>query len=224
MSDEHKHLTHHPSLITHHSLERSQLRRAMRAKRTILSVTARILAARMAVRHVRSARLLHRGQRIGVYNAFDGEIDLTALILYANSIGCALYAPIITSMSARKMEFAEFNVAKGIRKLTPHDVRVGNGQRFAFGRRINPRFLDVVFVPVVAFDDKGWRLGFGAGFYDRKFAFMHRRYRNKPLLVGVAYEFQRLPEQKPGPWDVLLDAVVTERGIHRFTKRPMTFD
>jgi len=85
-------------------------------------------------------------------------------------------------------------------------------------RRIDPRLLDVVLVPLVAFDMHGWRLGFGAGFYDRKFAFLRARAERKPLLIGVGYEFQRVPPQTPGSWDVLLPAVVTERGIYRCRK------
>jgi 5-formyltetrahydrofolate cyclo-ligase len=73
----------------------------------------------------------------------------------------------------------------------------------------------VVLLPLVAFDMHGWRLGFGAGFYDRKLSFLRRKFCRKPLLIGVGYEFQRVPPQTPGAWDVLLDAVVTERGFQR---------
>jgi 5-formyltetrahydrofolate cyclo-ligase len=75
-------------------------------------------------------------------------------------------------------------------------------------------------MPVVAFDAHGWRLGFGAGFYDRKFGFLRHGFRRKPVLVGVGYEFQRLACQNPRPWDVLLDYVLTERGLQRCRALP----
>jgi 5-formyltetrahydrofolate cyclo-ligase len=84
------------------------------------------------------------------------------------------------------------------------------------GARIAPRRLDVVFVPLVAIDPSGTRLGMGGGFYDRLFAFRHRRNTwRKPRLVGVAYDLQRVPHITRKPWDVPLDYVITESGLHR---------
>jgi 5-formyltetrahydrofolate cyclo-ligase len=45
--------------------------------------------------------------------------------------------------------------------------------------------------------------------------FLRHGFRTKPILIGVGYEFQRLPRQSVSPWDVLLDFVVTERGVQR---------
>ena len=74
-----------------------------------------------------------------------------------------------------------------------------------------------MLVPLVAFDGAGNRLGMGGGFYDRTFAYRARRRRwRKPWLIGVAYEFQRLKSLPQRPWDVLLDGVLTERGLERF--------
>lgn len=77
------------------------------------------------------------------------------------------------------------------------------------------RRLDVILLPLVAVDARGWRLGSGAGFYDRSLAHLRygRRWR-RPRLIGVAYEFQRVAQLEPQPWDVPLDAVVTERGFY----------
>ena len=164
------------------------------------SETRRQAAFAIALR-IKNARLLHKGQRIAVYNAIDGEIGLVPLIRYAQSIGCALYAPRIVDRRARKMEFVALS-----RRVGMFSGRL---------QRIDPRQIDIVVVPLVAFDIHGWRLGFGAGFYDRKFAFMRRGYRRRPMLIGVGYEFQRTPPQQPMPWDVLLHRVVTERHIYR---------
>jgi 5-formyltetrahydrofolate cyclo-ligase len=54
----------------------------------------------------------------------------------------------------------------------------------------------------------------GGGYYDRTFAYLRqRRIWRRPLLVGVAYELQRVPALEPRPWDVPLDGIVTERGL-----------
>jgi len=64
--------------------------------------------------------------------------------------------------------------------------------------------LHAVIVPLVAFDSHCHRIGFGRGFYDRAFANPDR-----PLLVGVAFDIQELPEWEPEDWDVPLDVVIT---------------
>ncbi len=72
-----------------------------------------------------------------------------------------------------------------------------------------------MLVPLVGFDARGYRLGMGAGFYDRHFEFLrHRRTWLRPLLLGVAFEVQRLEHFADVDHDVPLWGVVTERGIY----------
>lgn len=65
---------------------------------------------------------------------------------------------------------------------------------------------DVIVTPLLAFDDRLHRLGYGAGHYDRIFARYPRAYR-----VGLAWHDQRVAELPTEPWDVPLHAVATER-------------
>jgi 5-formyltetrahydrofolate cyclo-ligase len=69
--------------------------------------------------------------------------------------------------------------------------------------------LDIIFVPLVAVDPKGTRLGMGAGYYDRTL-----KNGPPPLLIGVAYEFQRLSFIMAREWDVPLNVVITEDQIY----------
>ena len=73
--------------------------------------------------------------------------------------------------------------------------------------------LDVVLVPLVAFDRRGTRLGHGAGYYDAAFAFRHRSRRTRPVLVGLAHAFQEVDHIDEREWDVPLDVVVTDRAV-----------
>jgi 5-formyltetrahydrofolate cyclo-ligase len=85
---------------------------------------------------------------------------------------------------------------------------------------IDPRALDLVLTPLVAFDDNGNRIGVGAGYYDRCFAFLRlRRHWFKPKLVGTAYGLQRIGPVDPNPWDVPLWGAVTENGFEGFRHR-----
>jgi 5-formyltetrahydrofolate cyclo-ligase len=72
-------------------------------------------------------------------------------------------------------------------------------------------------MPLLGFDGAGTRLGSGAGYYDRVFAFRRRRHSwHRPLLVGVAFACQRVDHIELGRHDVPLDAIVTEDGVEYF--------
>ena len=68
--------------------------------------------------------------------------------------------------------------------------------------------LDLVLVPLVAADHTGNRLGHGVGYYDRTFA--TDRISKRPLLVGLAYDFQIVEKLLTNSWDIPLDVLVTE--------------
>ena len=76
---------------------------------------------------------------------------------------------------------------------------------------IDPRSLDVVVTPLVAFDKQRNRIGMGSGYYDRTFAFLGpRRIWLRPRLVGLAFDCQRARKISPNPWDIPLSCVLTE--------------
>ena len=77
--------------------------------------------------------------------------------------------------------------------------------------------LDLVLVPLVAFDLSGNRLGMGAGFYDTTFSFLNNIKRpSKPYLLGLAYEWQKLATLEKENWDITLDAVITDQTFYDF--------
>lgn len=68
-----------------------------------------------------------------------------------------------------------------------------------------------LLVPPVGFDARGYRLGYGAGYFDRTLAAAAPR----PLAILVGFELSRMPTIHPQPHDVPMDFVVTEAGVHR---------
>lgn len=70
---------------------------------------------------------------------------------------------------------------------------------------------DVLLVPMLAFDRRGYRLGYGGGFYDRTLAELRKL---KPVVaIGVAYAMQEMDEVPTAPYDEPLDWILTERGV-----------
>lgn len=75
--------------------------------------------------------------------------------------------------------------------------------------------IDVIIVPLVAFDNKGNRMGMGGGYYDR----MLKKVRKDCLVIGVAYEFQQVDELLVEEWDMPMDIVITEKNCYEFRKK-----
>ena len=71
---------------------------------------------------------------------------------------------------------------------------------------------NVILAPMLAFDSSGWRLGYGGGFYDRTLAVL-RNSGNQVVLIGIAYDGQKLDKIPSGPYDVPLDAVLSPAGL-----------
>ena len=68
-----------------------------------------------------------------------------------------------------------------------------------------------VLLPMNGWDPRGYRLGYGAGFFDRTLAGFSKR----PVVVGISYELAKMDTIHPQSWDIPMDFVVTERGVYR---------
>jgi 5-formyltetrahydrofolate cyclo-ligase len=78
---------------------------------------------------------------------------------------------------------------------------------------VEPHRVDLILVPAVACDVKGYRLGYGGGFYDRMLA--QPMWANK-LTIGIVFEYARLPQVPREAWDKKMDGVCTESGLVLF--------
>ena len=83
-------------------------------------------------------------------------------------------------------------------------------------REVTP---EAVLLPMNGWDPQGYRLGYGAGFFDRTLAGLAER----PVVIGVSYEQARLPTIHPQPWDIPVDYLVTERGVYRRDPEGLAF-
>ena len=76
---------------------------------------------------------------------------------------------------------------------------------------INRVYPDILFVPLVAFDKKLNRLGYGGGFYDRYIQKISKK--KKVVKVGLAFSFQKLKAIPTNKHDKKLDIIITEKDI-----------
>ena len=187
------------------------LRQRLRAARRGLGEQLqRAHAASVATRLARQP-MLRNARRIALYHAADGELDPWLLINRLPRRGRRWYLPVLHPYLPGRLWFVRYRPADPMRRN-----RFGIPEPARRGRQLCPaRALNLVLLPLVGFDACCNRIGMGKGYYDRSFAFLRgRQHWHRPLLVGLAHECQHIDAIKPRPWDVPLDAVVTEREIY----------
>ncbi|MBV1907296.1 MAG: 5-formyltetrahydrofolate cyclo-ligase [Pseudomonadales bacterium] len=189
--------------------DKSVLRRKFRQQRRELSADQQYNNAKSVRKWIINSRLLLRCTRVAIYNPFDGELDLSMLTETLLGMGKYIYLPVIKPRS--QMEFRQLNIEQGLvdnRFGIPEPDPITSGL-CTLGA------LSVIFIPLVAFDAQGNRLGMGAGYYDRAIG----KCPNRPLCIGIGHEIQHCPTLTPEDWDEAMDAVITEKGIRAFSKR-----
>lgn len=185
------------------------LRCQMRQKRQSLPDSFCRYASCQIARHAN--RFLRRDRHIAVYWAYGSELSLLSLIQKACKKKAVLYLPQISSFS-RQLNFVPLSCRL--------DGKIFFKKRDAIKHVAS---LDMLFVPLLAIDRNGNRLGQGGGFYDTTLRF--RQYRSvakKPLVIGVAYQCQWLESVPHTAWDIPLDGLITEIGLKWFIKHPLS--
>ncbi len=194
---------------------RTTLRQKIRARRRVLDGVIRRQAAESLLTIVTALPCYRSAQHVAAYVAVEGELDPELLLRRAHADGKHVYLPLLPRERNAALGFLPWE--PGLRMQAN---RLGIPEPSASGHTaIAPRLLDLVLTPLVAFDNYGRRLGMGGGYYDRTFAFLKTGI-TKPLLLGLAYEFQRFDPLYGESWDVPLAGVVTESHVYFFAENP----
>ncbi|MEE8156555.1 MAG: 5-formyltetrahydrofolate cyclo-ligase [Gammaproteobacteria bacterium] len=189
--------------------DRTSIRRQLRCARSALSPGERITAAFALHDIVTHTRLFRSSKRIAYYFAFDSEIDPDPIARTAHLLGKQLFLPVIGSGKRMRFARADASVPLSLNRFGIPEPAPG------FRRYLNPRWLDLVVTPLVAFDQRGYRLGLGGGYYDACFAFLRQRDSwIKPKLLGIGYDFQRVEKIDAEQWDVPLWCIATDCAIY----------
>ena len=148
-------------------------------------------------------REFHASRYIACYLPMHDEVDTRDIIERAWRANKRIFVPVLRGPA--EMVFCEMNADT---ELEQNRFGIWEPVR---GFLIDPRRLDIVITPTVAFDADAQRIGMGSAFYDRCFAHLRRR-KNwiKPKLFGVAFDCQKVEEITANPWDIPLYRVITE--------------
>jgi 5-formyltetrahydrofolate cyclo-ligase len=190
---------------------KTDLRHSLRAKRRALSAAEQRQASARLATNVARLRLFRVSRRIAGYLPNDGEIDPGPVLERARRMKKHTYLPVLSRLRHDRLWFAE--ASPGM-ELRPN--RFGIPEPVVKSSElVRAEELDLVFVPLVAFDVLGNRIGMGGGFYDKSLAFLrYRALLKKPHLIGLAHDFQRVDRLPVDPWDVSLAGIVTDEEIY----------
>ncbi len=190
--------------ITTISADRRALRVQMREARRSLPPRQRLAAAEAVADHLQTLLpAFSQAGTIAGYWACDGELPLHPLLT-----GKFPFTYLLPRLRAGKqLDFVSWRPGEGVTTN-----RFGIPEPAA-GAGVDAPSIDVILLPLMAFDRHGHRLGSGGGYYDRTLAFSLRKPRASPtLLVGVGYALQEVSDLQTEAWDVPMDYVVTECG------------
>lgn len=188
--------------------KRQQIRQQMREQRRTLNEAEQQHRALQLSANLVQSRLFNNSQHIALYLSNDGEIDPCWLIEAAWQRGKQCYLPVLGLRPGNRLWFIPYHPET---KLINNRFGIPEPVHARRQRMLKPQSLDLILMPLVAFDQHGNRLGMGGGFYDRTLSFLRYRHSwRKPRLIGLAYEFQRVDQLPQQSWDIPLDAIATE--------------
>jgi 5-formyltetrahydrofolate cyclo-ligase len=187
---------------------RTGLRRELRARRRALPAAVRIAAAEAVARRLLGLPFAPTRGYVAGYWAMDGELALHAWQLRLPP-GLVYCLPVLHEDG--RLRFGAWRTGD---PLVANRYGIPEPE-LAPDSLLPADAMSLVVAPLVGFDPQGRRLGMGAGWYDRSFAFRDRR-PPPPWLVGAAFAAQQVDAIEPQPWDVPLDALCTEQDTHLF--------
>ncbi|MFL0810909.1 MAG: 5-formyltetrahydrofolate cyclo-ligase [Agarilytica sp.] len=187
------------------TLDKQKLRQHYRALRRNLNATEQRCASTNLLRKLNRLAIYRQARNIALYLPNDGELNLSALLKRNTpNANKHYYLPRITA--GKHMRFGRYSGPQGLRRNL---YRIP--EPLPRCPTINAQNLDLVLLPLVAFDHQGHRLGMGGGYYDRAFDFKRNTPHSPPTLVGIAHHCQQVSEIPSDAWDVPLDFILTDQ-------------
>ncbi len=188
----------------------------MRQRRRALSTAQQKQAALSLYKQLVVSKAFRFARRITFSLARDGEISPHLLLREAQRRGKQCFLPVMNRLGEDSLRFRRIDSGKKLRDYNRFGI-----PEPVHGKVCHRRALSLVLLPLVAFDANCNRLGMGKGFYDHTFSFLRRSHRQRPLLIGLAHECQRVESLELAPWDIPVQAIVTDKAWYKATQMPL---
>ncbi|WP_461211535.1 5-formyltetrahydrofolate cyclo-ligase [Desulfocurvus sp. DL9XJH121] len=185
---------------------KKDMRERLRALRAALPEDERAELSALVLENLRATPGWEQAREVLSYMPVRGEVDVRPLLAEFWERGVRVLLPRCRPGEPGIMDLA---CVSCMEELRPGPYGIPEPEPGACPALPGAR-PDLILVPGVAFDCEGFRLGFGAGFYDR---FLSGERAPGAAVYGLAYSFQVLERLPRDPWDVPVQAVITENEI-----------
>lgn len=190
------------------SSAKKKVRATARLRRSALPDALRPVLAAMAAARLADYAPFEQAGVVMAFASFSHEIDTTPLLRRVLGAGKRLVLPV----TVRSQPQLELRLVRDLDALVPGRWDIpepGPGCPLVL-----PSDLELVVVPGLAFDERGHRIGYGGGYYDRLLRSIRRGW---APACGLGYEVQVFRQVPAGPDDERLDALVTDAATREFS-------
>lgn len=146
---------------------------------------------------------LNKFNSICVYVDFDNEVSTKNIVNYAIKNNIKVSIPYIVDKYKMKLKYI-----KDYDKDINRNTKFGNGEPFDYCKNASIKEISMFIIPALAFDEYCNRLGFGKGYYDNIL-----KLNKKALRIGLAYDYQILPNLPKDNNDEMLDIIISENKV-----------
>ena len=184
---------------------KKQLRKEALARRDALDEFWRVEIALEMAETAKEKIALKPGQIVSGFWPMRSEVDVRPLMFALRENGARLCLPAIldkTTIVFRELVRGAPMVEMGFGTVGPHEEAAV----------LDPTMM---LVPLAAFDARGHRIGYGAGYYDRAIAKLAAK-GITPRLIGIAFDCQEVERVPEEDHDVIISEILTESGLRRF--------
>ena len=184
-------------------MTKGRLRKLLKAKRGSLTARQRSAKSRAIARALFALEPVKKARTIFFFASFGSEVHTRGMILRALKQGKTVALP-VADMKRKNLEFRKISSLKNLKTSTYGVPEPVNSKK-----AINIKKADVIIVPGLGFDRRGYRIGYGGGFYDR----LLKKTVKTTVKIGIAFDCQimrALPKEKH---DEKIDIIITETKI-----------
>ena len=187
---------------------KSDLRKNKIQARNNLSKEERTFFSEQISERILCSDIFQKSQNIMIYRAIKGEVSLQKLEQVAMKLGKQLVFPLCVSKSEMSALSPKTNLANGQSAWKTGMYGIMEPVR-EYSMEIAPKDIDLVICPCTAFDEKGGRMGMGAGYYDRFLLNCTNAH-----VAAVAFEVQKAECVPMEEWDRRMDVIFTEKSAY----------
>ena len=190
------------------------LRSELKARRRSISPFYQIQSEKRACQFLSVSLLFSHSRYVAVYIDHNNEFPTGKLLDLIQRHDKPLFLPVLEDSGEPQLRFIQYSKNSRLKK---NRFGIPEPQQ---GTILPAKRLDLVITPLLGFDAQGNRLGMGGGYYDRTFKFLKSsRSTKRPFLLGLAFDDQQVDALDAQPWDVPLDGILTESGLHIFLRK-----